>query len=185
MRPERRCTQIHPREPSSPAMTNRDDGRDQTFLSNNSSSTLFFSTDVTVGAQHRCWQKQMVPRGSALFPAPWAGLCKMGKRACVCRGVGQGCVFQQQVKSICHTSSNWVFSTEVNIWNQWGILSHRCGEAGGSLSLTVSSERREGQKKGRGWWVREAEGGLAREGGRWKRGLGLKWLERLCFLIFL
>jgi len=41
------------------------------------------------------------------------------KGLCVpCAGVGWSCVFQQQVKSICHTSSNRVFSTEVNIWSQ-------------------------------------------------------------------
>lgn len=177
MRPERRCRQIHPREPSSPVMTHRDDGGDQTLLSDNSSSPLFFSTDVTNGARHRCWREQMVPRGSSV-PCSLGWALRDGEKASVCcaQGVGQACVFQQQVKSICHTSSNRVFSTEVNIWNQWGILSHRCGEAGGSLSLAVSSERREGQKKGRGWGVREAEGGLAREGHRWKRRLGLQRL---------
>lgn len=60
-------------------MTHRDDGGDQTLLSDNSSSPLFFSTDVTNGPDIDAGGNRWC-RGAALFPAPWAGLCEMEKR---------------------------------------------------------------------------------------------------------
>ena len=58
----------------------------------------------------------------------------------------------------------------------------------GKPPLTVSSERREGQKKGRGWWVREA--GEASKGRDTHENMGLHpwdfpgkntWLEEFNF----
>lgn len=183
MRPGRRRTQMHPREPSSPVMTNRDDGGDQRLHSNNSSSTLFLSTDVTVGAQHRCWQEQMVTRGSSA-PCSLGWALQDGERlACaVCRGWDRA-VFPAAGKIHLSHQLQPGFQHRVNIRSQWGILSHRCREAGEPRANGVLWGGPD--KKGRGCWVTEAERGLAREGGRGIHRTGLQWLSELCFLLFL
>lgn len=183
MRPGRRHTQMHPREPSSPVMTNRDDGGDQRLLSNNSSSTLFLSTDVTVGAQHRCWQEQMVTRGSSA-PCSLGWALRDGERlACaVCRGWARA-VFPAAGKIHLSHQLQLGLRHRVNIWSQWGVPSHRCREAG-RLALTVPSETGTRPER-KGVLGHRGRAGLAREGDRWAHRPGWQWLSRLCFLLFL
>lgn len=89
----------------------------------------------------------------------------MGKGLRVqCAGGGTGLCFQRQVKSICHTSSNRVFSTELISEANEAFCPTAAGKRG-SLALTVSSEedqtRKEGgagsQRQSEAWQGREAE----------------------------
>lgn len=79
-----------------------------------------------------------------------------------CAGGGTGLCFQQQVKSICHTSSNRVFSTKLISEANEAFRPIAAGKRG-SLVLTVSSERRTNQKARDAGSQRQSEAWQGRE----------------------
>lgn len=79
-----------------------------------------------------------------------------------CAGGGTGPCFQRQVKSICHTSSNRVFSTELISEANEAFCPTAAGKRG-SLALTVSSEEDQTRKEGGAGSQRQSEAWQGRE----------------------